>query len=65
MSYGSKLKGKLAFIMGGGKFGTKALRYLSGKGAKVLVVDTNPICNAKFECSIQARRLEIVNILVN
>ena len=51
------LKGKLVFVMGGGKFGTNAFRYLKAKGAKVLVVDVNPDCMAKSEVDFQAAEL--------
>ncbi|MCW4014779.1 MAG: hypothetical protein NWF06_00235 [Candidatus Bathyarchaeota archaeon] len=55
------MKGKLVFVMGGGRFGTNALRYLKAKGAKVLVVDLNPGCLAKSEvdfCSVELTVLD-------
>ena len=48
------LKGKLVFVMGGGNFGTRALRYLKAKRSKVLVADVNPDCMAKSEVTVQA-----------
>ena len=59
------LKGKLVFVMGGGKFGTKALRYLKAKGAKVLVADVNPDCMAKSEVTVQAADLNATDSLVD
>jgi len=37
------LKGKLVFVMGGGNFGTRTLKYLKAKRSKVLVADVNPV----------------------
>ena len=51
--------------MGGGKFGTNALRYLKTKGAKVLVVDINPNCKAQPEADIQADSLDVWSSLEN
>ncbi len=65
MSDKNTLKGKSFFVMGGGKFGTNALRYLKTKGAKVLVVDINPNCKAKPEADIQADSLDVWNSLKN
>jgi len=65
MSEKNTLEGKLVFVMGGGKFGTNALRYLKTKGAKVLVVDIDPSCKAKPEADIQADSLEVWNSLNN
>jgi hypothetical protein len=48
------VKGKLVLVMGGGKFGTNALRYLKDEGAKVLVVDLNPDCSARSEVNVLA-----------
>jgi len=48
------LKDKLVFVMGGGKFGTSALKYLKAKRSKVLVADVNPDCMAKSEITVQA-----------
>ncbi len=59
------LKGKLVFVMGGGKFGTNALRYLKAKGAKVLVVDVKPDCMAKSEVNVQAAELGVSDSLVD
>lgn len=59
------LKGKLVFIMGGGNFGTKALRYLKTKGCKVLVADVNPDCIAKSEVTVQAADLDVTDSLVD
>jgi hypothetical protein len=57
------VRGKLVFIMGGGKFGTKALRYLKGNGAKVLVVDLNPFCKASSEVDILGKDLDVLDSL--
>ena len=46
------LKGNLVFVMGGGNFGTRALRYLKAKRSKVLVADVNPDCMAKSEVNV-------------
>ena len=54
MSADYLLGGKLVFVMGGGKFGTNALRYLKSEGAKVLVVDLNPYCVASSEVDVLA-----------
>ncbi len=59
------LKGKLVFVMGGGKFGTRAIGYLKAKGAKVLVVDMNPDCMASSEVDIQAAELGVLDSLVD
>jgi len=59
------LKGKLVFVMGGGKFGTNALKYLKAKGAKVLVADVNPECMAKSEITVQAADLDVTDILAD
>jgi hypothetical protein len=48
------VRNKLVFVMGGGRFGKKALTYLKGKGAKVLLVDKNPECKASSEFDILA-----------
>jgi len=48
------LKDKLVFVMGGGKFGTSALKYLKAKRSKVLVADLNPDCMAKSKITVQA-----------
>lgn len=59
------LKGKLVFVMGGGNFGTKALKYLKAKRCKVLVADVNPYCMAKSEVTIQAAGLDVADSLVD
>jgi hypothetical protein len=59
------LKGKLAFVMGGGKFGTNALQYLKAKGCKVLVADINPDCTAKSEVTVQAAGLDVTDSLAD
>ncbi len=59
------LKGKLVFVMGGGKFGTSALRYLKAKGAKVLVVDVKADCMAKSEVNVQDAELGVSDSLVD
>ena len=58
------LKGKLVFVMGGGKFGTRAIGYLKAKGAKVLVVDINPDCMVSSEVDVQAAELVALDSLV-
>ena len=57
------LKGKQVFVMGGGKFGTHALRYLKAKGAKVLVVDVNLGCNANSEVDVQTTEFSVLDSL--
>ena len=59
MTSKTSLEGKTVFVMGGGKFGTNALRYLKTQGSKVLVVDINPNCQAQPEADIQADSLDI------
>jgi len=59
------LKGKLVFVMGGGNFGTKALKYLKAEDAKVLVADVNPDCMAKSEVTVQAADLDVADSLVD
>jgi hypothetical protein len=59
------LKGKLVFVMGGGNFGTKALKYLKAEDTKVLVVDVNPDCMAKSEVDVQAADLDVTDSLVD
>ncbi len=59
------LQGKLTFVMGGGKFGTNALKYLKNKGVKVLVVDINPDCMAKSQADIQTDNPDIFGSLMN
>jgi len=59
------LKGKLVFVMGGGNFGTKALKYLKAKRSKVLVADVNPDCMAKSEVDVQAADLGVADSLVD
>ena len=57
------MRGELVFIMGGGKFGTNALRFLKDKGAKVLVVDVNPICKASSEADLLGTDLGVLDSL--
>jgi hypothetical protein len=57
------LKGKLVFVMGGGKFGTRAIHYLKANGCKVLVADIDPDCMAKSKVTIQAADLDIIDSL--
>jgi hypothetical protein len=59
------LRGNLAFVMGGGKFGTNALRYLKAKGCKVLVADINPDCMAKPKVDVQAAGLDAAGSLAD
>ncbi|MFZ7137639.1 MAG: hypothetical protein ACOWW1_04385 [archaeon] len=65
MSGKNTLEGKTVFVMGGGKFGSNALRYLKTKEAKVLVVDIDPNCKAKPEADIQADRIDVWTNLEN
>jgi hypothetical protein len=58
-----KLKNKFVLVLGGGKFGKIALKYLKVKGCKLLLVDHNPQCTAKSEVSIQAKGLNVVGSL--
>ncbi len=60
-----RFKNKFAYIMGGGKFGTEALRYLKANGAKVLVVDLNPKCKAKTEADIETATVNVRGTLKN
>ena len=57
------LNGKQFFVMGEGKFGTHALRYLKAKGAKVLVVDVNLGCNANSEVDVQTTEFSVLDSL--
>jgi S-adenosylhomocysteine hydrolase len=59
------LKGKLVFVMGGGKFGTNALQYLKTKGCKVLVADINPDCKAKPEVDVHTTGLDVTDSLAD
>jgi hypothetical protein len=59
------LQGKLAFVMGGGKFGTNALKYLKNNGAKVLLADLNPDCMAKSQTDVQTDKHDIFGSLMN
>jgi hypothetical protein len=46
------LNGKNVLVLGGGKFGTNALRYMKQNHSRVLVVDTNPECLASREVDV-------------
>jgi len=59
------LKGKLAFVMGGGKFGTNALQHLTAEKCKVLVADINPNCTAKSKVAVQADGLDAADSLAD
>lgn len=59
------VKGKLVFVMGGGKFGTNALKYLTSKGARVVVVDVNPDCAASSKVDVKAADLDATNSLTD
>jgi hypothetical protein len=63
MSSGCVVRGKLVFVMGGGKFGTNALIYLKDNGAKVLVVDLNPDCEASSEADVLGADLGVSDSL--
>jgi len=60
-----QVKNKFAYVMGGGKFGTEALRYLKANDAKVLVVDLNPTCKAKTEADIETATVKVRGTLKN
>jgi hypothetical protein len=49
---------KLVFVMGGGKFGTNALKYMQDRGAKVVVADVNPECLASSEVDFVSDKLD-------
>jgi hypothetical protein len=57
------LRGKLVFVMGGGNFGTRALKYLKAKGCKVLVADVNVDCMARSEVATQDAGLDSADSL--
>lgn len=63
MSRDCVVRGKTVFVMGGGKFGTNALKYMKAKGGKVLVADINPDCAAKSEVTVQVDGLRVFNSL--
>ena len=65
MSRDHQFKDKFAYVMGGGKFGTEALKYLKANGAKVLVADLNPSCKAKSETEIKSVIVNVRNSLKN
>lgn len=65
MSDNYALRGKLVFVMGGGKFGTNALRYLKAEGAKILIVDVNPDCRAKSKVDFQINKLGVSESLAD
>ena len=65
MSRDHQFKDKFAYVMGGGKFGTEALKYLKANGAKVLVVDLNPMCKAKTEADIESVTVNVRSSLRN
>ncbi|MBN1784249.1 MAG: hypothetical protein JW815_00720 [Candidatus Bathyarchaeota archaeon] len=65
MSRDYQIKDKFAFVMGGGKFGTEALKYFKANGAKVLVVDLNPICRARMDVDISTATVDIRDSLKN
>lgn len=64
MSEDRFLKEKLVLVMGGGKFGTNALRYLTEMDAKVLVVDINPDCLAHSEVNFVSDQVDVFDSLV-
>jgi hypothetical protein len=63
MSEECSVKGKLVFVMGGGKFGTNALRWLRTEGARVLVVDVTLVCSAWQEADVQVDNLDVCGSL--
>ena len=54
------VRNKLVFVMGGGRFGKKALTHLKGRGAKVLVIDINPDCMASSEADVLGVDLSVL-----
>ena len=58
------LKEKLIFVMGGGKFGTNALRYFTDKDAKVLVADINHDCLAHSQVNFISDQIDVFDSLV-
>jgi hypothetical protein len=60
-----QIEDTFAYVMGGGKFGTEALRYLKANGAKVLVADLNPKCKAKTEADIETATVNVRGSLKN
>lgn len=65
MSKDYQVEDKFAYVMGGGKFGTEALRYLKSNGAKVLVADLDPTCRAKTEVDTETVIVDIRDSLKN
>jgi hypothetical protein len=65
MSGDYQIKDKFAYVMGGGKFGTEALKYLKANEAKVLVADLNPMCKAKTEADIKTTTVNVRDSLKN
>lgn len=57
------LKEKMVFVMGGGKFGTNALRYLTEHGAKVLVADINSNCLAYSGVNFVSYQIDVIDSL--
>jgi hypothetical protein len=57
------IKGKQVLIMGGGKFGTRALTYFKNKCAKVLVVDLNSNCIASSHVDIESDDIRVYDSL--
>ena len=57
------LTDKLVFIMGGGKFGTNALKYMQDRSAKVVVADVNPECLASSEVDFVSDKLDVFGSL--
>jgi hypothetical protein len=57
------LTDKLVFVMGGGKFGTNALKYMQDRGAKVVVADVNPECLASSEVDFVSDKLDGISSL--
>jgi hypothetical protein len=64
MSRNSRFRDKFAFVMGGGKFGSHALKYLKDNGAKVLVVDIDSNCEAVSNVDIIGKDLNIIKNLL-
>jgi len=56
---------KTAFVMGGGRFGAKALRFLRSRGYRVLVADVNSCCRARAEAEVHATVLDVVDSLAD
>ena len=57
------LKDQVSFVVGGGRFGTRAVEHLKAENARVLVVDVNPHCKARSRVDLITRDLSTVDSL--